>query len=420
MPENRNQKEDAIQILIDHQCPQCGAPATLKETDRLFECGFCRVRSFLSQPNYFRYVLPASGKSVQNDLIYFPYWRYRGMMYSCLAQDIHHQFVDFSYQAFPCDAFPSSVGLRSQALKLAFATPDMPGHFIRPKDHGAGIGTILETRYNKTLPKPIFYQAYVGDVTSLIYAPFYMKQKLIDAVLDRPVGLNQPEGFDPTGFSGGKTNAGINFLPTLCPDCGRDLEGERSSLALNCLNCQTVWHSAGMRLAKLKFGYIRDSLPTALYLPFWRIQASVSGIGLSTYADLVRLANLPKVIQPGWEDIEFRFWCPAFKIQPRTLMMLSRNLTLVQPQNALISEHQPGKRYPVTLPVNEAVKGIKISLAGFLKPVEDYQPLLKDIEIRPIRYLLVYIPFEAGHHEWLNSTLHMAIQKNQLALSGNL
>jgi hypothetical protein len=365
-------------------------------------------------------VLPASRKTTEKNLIYFPFWRYRGMMYSCLTNDIHHQFVDFSYQAVNCDAFPPSVGLRSQALKLSFATPDMPGYFIQPATAKWDLTAILERRYNKNLPKPIFYQAHVGDVMSLIYAPFYMEQRLIDAVLDRPVGLNQPEGFDPTRFPGGKNESRISFLPTLCPDCGWDLEGERNSLIMNCLNCHTVWHSVGMRLAKMKFGYIKEPKTTGMYLPFWRIQAAISGIGLSTYADLVRLANLPKVIQPGWEELEFRFWAPAFKIQPRTMMMLSRNLTLVQPQASLIFEHQPGKRYPVTLPVAEAVEGIKISLAGFVKPVEDYLPMLKDIEIKPIRYILVYIPFEEGHHEWLNSECHMAIQKNQLALSGNL
>ncbi len=45
-------------LRIDYQCPQCGAPAELAETDRLFTCVFCRVKSYLLESGYFRYRLP--------------------------------------------------------------------------------------------------------------------------------------------------------------------------------------------------------------------------------------------------------------------------------------------------------------------------------------------------------------------------
>ncbi|MCK7515939.1 MAG: hypothetical protein MZV70_76205 [Desulfobacterales bacterium] len=62
---------------IEHQCPQCGAPANLEETDRLFACPFCRVKSFLLTRDYFRYVLPAKNPAGK-ELVYFPYWRFKG------------------------------------------------------------------------------------------------------------------------------------------------------------------------------------------------------------------------------------------------------------------------------------------------------------------------------------------------------
>jgi hypothetical protein len=46
-----------FEFLIEYQCPQCGAPAILTETDRLFTCQFCRVKSYLLPGDYFRYVL---------------------------------------------------------------------------------------------------------------------------------------------------------------------------------------------------------------------------------------------------------------------------------------------------------------------------------------------------------------------------
>ena len=58
-------------FIIEHQCPQCGAPAELEETDRLFQCGYCRVKSYLTIPDYFRYTLPhhaPAGKELIYDL----------------------------------------------------------------------------------------------------------------------------------------------------------------------------------------------------------------------------------------------------------------------------------------------------------------------------------------------------------------
>ena len=53
-----------------------------------------------------------------------------------------------------------------------------------------------------------------------------------------------------------------------------------------------------------------------LYLPFWRMKPRVEGIHLVSYADLIRLANLPKVINRAFESAPLYFWSPAFKVSP--------------------------------------------------------------------------------------------------------
>jgi len=74
-------------FLIDYQCPQCGAPAVLDETDRLFLCEYCRVKSYLITKDYFRYTLPS--KAPENKkLLYFPYWRFKGMLFSCASDGV--------------------------------------------------------------------------------------------------------------------------------------------------------------------------------------------------------------------------------------------------------------------------------------------------------------------------------------------
>jgi hypothetical protein len=119
----------SINFLIEHQCPQCGAPAILEETDRLFDCEYCRVKSYLLQKDFFRYMLPNSAPE-NKDLVFFPYWRFKGTFFSCVESGINHRFMDISHQAVESRYFPISVGLRSQALKLNFVTPETRGLYF--------------------------------------------------------------------------------------------------------------------------------------------------------------------------------------------------------------------------------------------------------------------------------------------------
>ncbi|MBT8341558.1 MAG: hypothetical protein HKP58_06805, partial [Desulfatitalea sp.] len=159
-------------FIIEHQCPQCGAPAELAETDRLFQCGFCRVSSFLSVPDVFHYLLPHNAPSGK-ELIYFPYWRFKGMLFACVPGDIKHRFVDVSQQAVHTPAIPFSLGFRSQTQRLRFATGDLAGTFIKPDHPRSVLIDNLNTRFCSRLSKPVLHQAQIGETLSLIYAPYY-------------------------------------------------------------------------------------------------------------------------------------------------------------------------------------------------------------------------------------------------------
>ena len=154
-----------------------------------------------------------------------------------------------------------------------------------------------------------------------------------------------------------------------------------------------------------------------LFLPFWRIKADVSGIPLSSYADLVHLANLPRVMQTGWDQVAFRFWSLAFKLSPKEFLSLSIRMNLTQPREELKSGNPPGPIYPTTLPVSEAVDTLKTSLAGMMKPAETGFLKLPQIHIKALRFVLVYVPFRCGHHEWLQPHYNIAINKNMLSLT---
>ncbi len=405
-----------IDLLIDYQCHQCGAPVELKETDRIFTCAYCRVKSCLIPGGVFRYVIPhavADGK----DIVFFPYWRYRGILYSCIESEIQHQFVDVTHQAVESPHFPVTMGLRAQAMRLAFVSPNTPGRFLAPALSLQDILKRQEARFkSETAGRKVHLQSHVGDVLSLIYSPFYIDKQVIDAVLNRPVSGILPASFMNTLQQSGLPELQMRFLSAICPSCGWDLSGERNALVLACTNCNSAWQPVGDSLKPVPVGFLSDE-DADLFLPFWRIKADVSGIPLSSYADLVHLANLPKVVQPGWDQVEFRFWSPAFRPGPRDFLSLSVRMNLTQPREELKSGNPPGPLYPATLPISEAVDTLKTSLAGMMKPVETGFPQLQQIRIKALRAVLAYIPFRSGHQEWIQPHYSIVINKNMLSLT---
>jgi hypothetical protein len=406
-------------ILIDHQCPQCGAPATLGETDRLFTCEFCKVKSYLVPGEYFQYQLPhkaPSGKS----LLYFPYWRFKGMMFSCISEEIKEQFIDVSHQAVESKGFPYSLGFRSQALKLRFVSPENGDMFLPPAQSFDKVYQTFEAKFESRLPKPIFHHAHIGENLSLIYAPYYLDNKVYDAVLNEASQNGSPEEFEALRDKCRKPGWQLRFLSTLCPKCGWDLEGDKDSLVLLCHNCNSAWKPGSKRLQRLKFGYIPSNDKDVVYLPFWRIRTEISGLELDTFADLVKIANLPKIAKPEWQEIPFRFWSLGLKIRPQTFLPLTTKMTLSQPLVSPVFDIPPGELYPVNLPVEEAVEGLKVMLANFIKPRNLHLPRLNEIQITPKSYLLLYLPFRDDHHELIQPELKFSILKSQLRMAKNL
>ena len=214
-----------IGLQIEHQCPQCGAPITLDEADHLISCGFCRVKSFVVSRDLFRYVLPHNAPAGKS-LVYVPYWRFKGMLFSCLEEEIHHRIVDSSCQALQSAPFPPSLGLRSQTLKLRFLTPETKGVFLKPRLSLKAFMTLIDQQFRELLPKPIFHQSFIGETLSLIYSPFYVDSEIHDAILNRPLAEGTRKDIDLESLKGDHPNWQIRFVPALCPNCGWDLDGQ--------------------------------------------------------------------------------------------------------------------------------------------------------------------------------------------------
>ena len=405
-------------LLIDHQCPQCGAPATLEETERLYTCPFCRVKSYLVTKDYFRYMLPHAAPAGQT-LVFLPYWRFKGSFFVSLPGGIKTRIVDVSQQAVSSPMFPVSLGLRSQTLKLRFVAPENEGVFLKPQVSSKELLRLAEETFTSPIRDPMFAKAFVGDSMSQIYSPFYVTDQVFDGVLNRPVSPAPPEGFDVSKMEGGKPDWRIEFIPTLCPSCGWDLQGEKNALALSCKNCNSLWMNKGTGFIKLEFGLFRAETPDSVYLPFYRIRAEVSGIKLDSYADLVKTANMAKVVQAGWEEKPFRFWTPAFKIRPDDFLFFSRNMTLSQPPKEYVAELPQGEVLPVTMPLPDAVESLKINLASFIKPPKMLQ-VLDTVQIKAKSVALVYIPFQKSGKELFQPAFNLRTNKTLLEYAKNL
>jgi hypothetical protein len=369
--------------------------------------------------DFFRYVLPHPAAD-NDDVVYFPYWRFKGMLFFCGLREIRERFIDISQQAVATSYFPFSVGVRSQAMKIRFVTPDTEGRFLKPTVDSQSIFDNFNQRFGKSLPRPIVHEAHVGETLSLIYSPFYVKNRLYDAILDKPVSDVLPQEFNLAEFADIDPRGHIRFVSTLCPNCGWDLEGERDALVLRCKNCDSAWYPVGKKLKQLKFAHVAGREENMIFLPFWRIRAKISGIELNSYADLIKVANMPRAVQPAWHDIAFRFWIPAFKVRPRIFLRLASQATVVQPQGDLIPRLPDNKIHPSNLPVQEAIETLKLTLASFMKPRKTLAEKLPDIQVTAKSFTLVFLPFHEGHHEFIQPDYNIAVNKNVVSLSKNL
>lgn len=368
--------------------------------------------------DYFRYVLPAKNPSGK-ELYYFPYWRFKGVLLFTTAAGNDHKFVDVNHCASDTPGIPRTLGLRAQAMKLKFAAPEMEGHFIPPSTSFAETFRGFQKRLSQGLPKPILSCAHIGESMGILYSPFYTNGKLYDAVLDQPVA-ELSDGFPHDGDQGDNKDWKAHFIPALCPDCGWDLAGERDALVLHCRNCSSAWYPSREQLTRVESFTLRHAEEGSFCLPFWQISCDITEMTLKNYADLLNIANLPRVAEKSFEEREFSFWTPAFKVRAQVFLRVAESLTLIQAQPMLAPSLPSGRHHPVTLPVEEACESLKIVLAGFLKPRRMVADLLPRVTIHPTHFRLAYLPFREDPHDYLQPQTQVTLNKNLLSLSRNL
>lgn len=427
-------------MQIEHECPQCGGAVTLDETDTLLSCTFCKTKLFMQTPDYFRYCI-SPRDPFREDIIYIPYWRFRGMHFLCKTSGIENGLVDKTFLAIESSALPSSLGLRPQSLKIKFAKPGGGLRYLRPKlafdrslaaaknaveyelvrTTGSRIARISPDDWDivpdvrlEIKEKRIYHETFIADTLSVIYAPFYIKdEKLHDGVTDDILGIASAEVLNADVV---KDNWRINFLPTICPNCGWDTISGNDSCTVFCGNCRRAWHVTEKGLLPAAFARMASSVgESSLYLPFWRISAGMTGIKLDSYADFIRLTNIPRALQPAWEERPFHFWFPAFKAAPSAFLRVAKQLTVANPEGTdSITLDAP--IVPVNLPLRDAFDGSRTLIADLTLRKKIILPTLNDLTAEIREALLVLIPFKENHQELVQSDMNFSLFKNSLKL----
>jgi uncharacterized CHY-type Zn-finger protein len=398
---------------IEHSCPQCGAPITLSETDHILDCPFCRTRLYLVPDFHFTYYLSPSTKiGPQEELLYIPYWRFKGSSFRIALSALTYRFLDTNIIALQDTVLRSSIGMRAQTLKLHFVTSNTKGHFIKP-----------EFNLEQTLPRLVhnkqktFHDTFIGEAISLIYSPLILsRKKLYDGILRKPLLTVKPDFIEKLLSQKNMLKAAIKFIPTICPYCGWDMKGEKGSLVMICKNCNSAWALKKDKFEQINavtmIGHMIDE--DTVYLPFWRIKAKFDGIDMSSYADLIKFANLPKAITKDIEISPLHFWSPAFKINPALYLRLCKQITLLRPYDNE-SQKLPQKHfYQATLPIGEAKEGILVNLAQIIANKERYYPKLKGLSVSIQDYRLEYHPFFNKGREFISSDMRIGISQTAL------
>jgi uncharacterized protein YbaR (Trm112 family) len=397
---------------IEQGCPQCGAPVTLAETDRLLICPFCRTRLYLVPQQHFHYhIAPAEA---EGELLYIPYWRLRGFSFCVSASEITHRFVDTNTLAIGFPGLPGSLGLRPQVLRLRFVSPATPGRFLAP---ALSVPSALTTPVDPQ--QGVFYRDYIGETLSVIHAPLYLRDRaLVDAVLDRTLHNCTIEETERLLSAPEAPRHQVLFIPTLCPHCGWDMEGQKDSLVLICRNCNSGWTCPRHTFEPLSFAVLTPpagAAEVAVYLPFWRMQARFTGVDLISHADLIRFANLPKRVTPAMESAPLYFWSPAFKVNPALYTRWARQMTVFQPAGDTRERLPDSPLYPVTLPLTEAADGITLTLALLVTDKRGFYPLLAGLGVTIDGAVLEYHPFIGGQNELRHAHLQVALNPTALA-----
>lgn len=416
--------------IVEERCPQCGAPVSMHEADRILTCAYCKVRLYvLAGGGVPKYCLPVKPAPI-GEIVMVPYWRLRAHRYRLRPSGADPASADCTALAADVPRLASSLGVRAQAVPLRFASPAAEGRFLPATRPSSLVLQQLERlrRVERAIAGEradgdgdgAAFEATITIAASLVYTPVRVARSVFDAVLNRRIAGIDGDAWQRAVGGGDDRPAPVRFLATLCPECGWQLEGATDTQVLLCVNCGRGWRAGEERLVEAPFG----ALPTGgwtpdAHLPFWRAEAPVA----STWADLVRLVNLPRVVQPGWEREALGFWFPAFPTHPDQFLRAAQAVTCARPPlpagQARTRDHGQARTpvlqraAAVTLSEDALDEAMLVLLASLGHARRGMRETLREADLHLRQRSLVYVPVRFNGREYVNPELGLTVRRGR-------
>ena len=397
-------------MKVDYSCPQCGAPIIINEADRLLTCPYCRVSNYLVPEDFFRYYLsPDPRLTDPGRMVFVPYGRLRGMFFHLLWPAVESKVIDHNFLALKEISFPTSIGLRPQTMHLRPALFNQGEKCLTADqdifDFHRFPALTESASTSLSRASAIEDRAYIGEVKSIIYAPFYRQSPYwFDAVLNQRIEPPGKGTFSAPLPGEADYSWKVSFLPLVCPDCGWDLEAENQSCILFCPQCDSGWEPGGTGFRKVGYEVIQAPgiLEGLFYLPFWRFTPVP---GTEAY----------KIMEQGCPFPDF--WLPAFKIAPRLFFLLGKRMTRALTVGLPVEfPRLPGSFHPVTLPAREARAVLPLIWSSLTRDPEALPDLTSD-SLEGCRADLVFIPFLWTPLELVQPQVKLGVSRSALNLA---
>jgi DNA-directed RNA polymerase subunit RPC12/RpoP/predicted RNA-binding Zn-ribbon protein involved in translation (DUF1610 family) len=386
---------NTYRFQIDLECPQCGAPVRLDEQDHVVQCGFCRTRHILHAEPYPCYYIPPRKKAYAHlTSIYIPYWRFKGLEFTLGVHKPAFKVIDQSICALNHKHLPLSLGFRTQTQPLKCMDEKLSGHCLPPEMSYKQIFRQLSGQSEK--------KVHIGEILYLIFMPFYQdKESMIDGVSGKVLPSFTPPSL--TNLTMPKIRH--EFTPGLCPNCGWRLKGETTSVVLPCTHCDRFFLMHQKKLRQISVLTDTASEKTDRMMPFWRFEIQTSQLDLTTRADLVKLANLPRVPTEKEKSSRLHFYVPAFKINPKLFLRIGRQVTVSQMPWSAEHPMPESTVHPADLSIEEGFQAIFPLIMELSARRQATWAALKTERLKLKSFSLAYLGFRKSGSELIQDTL---------------
>lgn len=409
------------------ECPQCGADVEQAAGDPVFTCPYCKTCLYMSSPGPLRYVLDAKNFK-GNDLIFLPFWRFAGMRYLILKErQITASQLDTTASALALNNEFLSLGIAPQVQPLRVLTKSED--FFEPETSAKDSMEFAMKRINDFVDIPFIFEHLIAENKCLIYAPFILKDYALSLATgaDYQWKVNDRDKEKliqkPTKPHGNKYH--LNFIPLICPECAHPIPPNKGALGLHCPYCSRLWFIKDKKgLVSLSYQVIETGTETreTVYLPFWHLHLSISNLPIQTRAELLLLAASYWRPPNSWHDKPVQLFVPAFKLNPRLFISLSKRMSLARdvPEEYGEKTRTGAHAEPVKISMKEASQAVKVVLAEIFMGNSKIYPLIPDSEIKITNAALTYVPYKPSGREYVNQWTGKTISLNAISLGRHI